>query len=98
MKQNWKYNHQNKENRNGRGMEERHQVRTKIWWPGRYNEDERTIKRRNIKQQNSMEKEMENKVKDNATPLSIVSQKYTSLQLWYLGIIAKWPKETEQFP
>ena len=23
----------------------------------------------------------------------IVSQKYTSLQLWYLGIIAKWPEE-----
>ena len=28
----------------------------------------------------------------------MVSQKHTSLQLWDLRIIAKWPKETEQFP
>ena len=45
-----------------------------------------------------MEKEMENKAKNKATPVWIVSQKHTSLQLWYLRIIVKWPEEAEQFP
>ena len=44
-----------------------------------------------------MEKEMENKAEEKTTPVWIVSQKHASLQLWYLGIIAKWPEETEQF-
>ena len=45
-----------------------------------------------------MEKEMENKAKDKITPVWIVSQKLTSLQLRYLEIIAKWAEKTEQFP
>ena len=32
-----------------------------------------------------MEKEMENKAEEKATPVWIVSQKHASLQLWYLG-------------
>ena len=45
-----------------------------------------------------MEKEMENKAKGQATPVWIACQKHTSLQMRYLGIIAKWLEETELFP
>ena len=34
--------------------------------------------------------ETENKAKDKATLAWIVGQKYTSLQLWYLGSITRW--------
>ena len=40
---------------------------------------------------------MEKKVKDKITLVWIVSQKYTLLQLWHLGIIAKWPEELSSF-
>ena len=76
-------------------MEKRHQVRIKTLWSGRYKKEERSIKHCTIEQRTSIEKEMENKAKDKATPVWIIRQRHAFLQLRYLGIITKWQEETE---